>query len=296
MSDVQVTCFGEVLWDIFPTHKVIGGAPLNVALRLQSLGVSVAMISSVGDDEIGNDVVEYLRQNSMELSYIQKDSNHPTGQVIVTLNENGSASYRIHKPVAWDTILLNKVNVELVSNSEVFVFGSLVCRESTSKETLFNLIEHANYKVFDANLRPPDYTMKLVNKLMQKADFIKMNDEEIDEICAELGHEKTSLEDQIAFIANDTDTKTICITKGSDGAVLYQNNTFYYNEGYKVVVEDTVGAGDSFLATLITKLLLQSWTPQKSIDYACAVGSLVASKKGANATIAPFEIEEMLNA
>lgn len=295
MSDIQVTCFGEVLWDIFPTHKVIGGAPLNVALRFQSLGVDVAMISSVGDDQNGHGILKYLKDNSLESSYIQKDTDHPTGNVIVTLDENGSASYEIFKPVAWDNILLNTANIKLVSNSGVFVFGSLVCRESVSRKTLFKLIEQANYKVFDVNLRPPDYTMKIVLELMKKADFIKMNDEEIDEICEALGHEKIALEDQIAFIAKETNTKTICVTKGGEGAVLYQNNKFYYNHGYEVVVEDTVGAGDSFLATLITKLLLEKHDPQNAIDFACAVGSLVASKKGANASISALEIEKIMN-
>ncbi len=294
MNKPQVTCFGEILWDIFPTHKVIGGAPLNVALRLQSLGVDVTMISSLGEDGNGKKALNYIAENGLNIDYVQLDEHLETGHVIVTLDDKGSASYEIFKPVAWDNIQLTKSNLELVSNSAVFVFGSLVCRENNSKETLLKLIEKANYKVFDVNLRKPDYTVDLILQLMKKADFIKMNDEEIDEVCETLGKTFSSIEEQIEFISKETNTNTICVTKGGDGAVLFQDDKFYNNDGYKVVVEDTVGAGDSFLASLITKLLVEKMEPQMSIDFACAVGSLVASKKGANSKINSEEIEGLL--
>ena len=294
MSKVQVTCFGEVLWDVFSTHKVIGGAPLNVALRLQSFGVEATMISSVGDDENGKKALDYINENALDNRFIQQDKKFETGHVIVSLDTKGSASYKIFKPVAWDNIQVNKENLELASNSEIFVFGSLACRENTSKETLLKLIEKVNYKVFDVNLRPPDYTIDLILQLMEKADFIKMNDEELTEICASLNCNASTIEKQIQFISNKTNTNSICVTKGGDGAVLFQNNKLYNNKGYKVIVEDTVGAGDSFLASLITKLLVEKREPQESINFACAVGSLVASKKGANSKIASKEIHKFL--
>ena len=295
MSKVQVICFGEVLWDVFPTHRVIGGAPLNVALRLKSLGVEVVMISSIGDDENGRKALDYINENGLNAKFIQQDKKLETGHVIVSLDDKGSASYEIFKPVAWDNIQVNEENLRFVSTSDVFVFGSLVCREKVSKESLFQLIEKANYKVFDVNLRSPDYTMNLVVELMKKADFIKMNDEELDEICISLGCNVSTIEEQLQFISKETNTDTICVTKGGDGAVLYQNGKLYKNKGFKVLVEDTVGAGDSFLASLITKLLIENKTPQESIDFACAVGSLVASKKGANSKIASEEIQQLLN-
>jgi len=295
MSKVQVTCFGEVLWDVFPTHKVIGGAPLNVALRLKSLGIDVAMISSIGNDDNGKKAIEYLQENNLNASYVQTDAALKTGHVIVSLDKNGSASYQIYKPVAWDNIQVNQDNLTLVSNSKVFVFGSLACRDAKSKESLFKFIDKANFKVFDINLRPPDYTIELIVKLMKKADFIKMNDEELDEICTNLSCNASTIEAQIQYISKETNTDIICVTKGGDGAVLFQNRKFYNNLGYKVIVEDTVGAGDSFLASLITKLLIEKKEPQKSIDFACAVGSLVASKKGANSKITSEEISLLLN-
>ncbi len=294
MSKVQVACFGEVLWDVFPTRKVIGGAPLNVALRLQSLGVDVAVISRIGDDDNGDKALNYFIDNEIIGSFVQKDKVLETGHVIVTLDDKGSASYEVSKPVAWDNIQVNQANLELVSNSQVFVFGSLACRENATKETLLKLIEKANYKIFDVNLRPPDYTVSLIIQLAQKADFIKMNDEELVQICTDIGSYAPTIEEQIQFISKETNTNTLCITKGSDGAVLFQNDKFYKNKGYKVIVEDTVGAGDSFLASLITKLLLENEEPQAAIDFACAVGSLVASKKGANPKITSEEIKVVL--
>lgn len=294
MNNVQVTCFGEVLWDVFPTHKVIGGAPLNVALRLRSFGVEVAVISRIGEDENGKKAIDYFEENNMDTSFVQRDSNLDTGHVIVSLDNTGSASYEIFKPVAWDNIQFNKENMALVAKSDLLVFGSLACRESNSRNTLFKLLENANYKVFDVNLRKPDYTLELIHLLMNKADFIKMNDEELDDICSAFNCKATNIEEQIQCISRETNTNTICVTKGGDGAVLYINNVFYNNNGFKVVVEDTVGAGDSFLASLISKLLLEKLDPQKALDYACAVGSLVASKKGANSKISNLEITELL--
>ena len=295
MNNPQVTCYGEILWDVFPTHKVIGGAPLNVTLRLKSLGIDVVMISSIGNDENGKKALDYIKENGLNSQFIQQDNLLETGHVIVSLDEKGSASYKIFKPVAWDNIQVNKENLELVSNSNIFVFGSLACRENNSKESLFKLIEKANYTVFDVNLRPPDYTIDLIVELMNKADFIKMNDEELDEICINLNSYVSTMEEKIQFISKATNTKTICVTKGGDGAVLFQNEKFYYNKGYKVIVEDTVGAGDSFLASLITKLLLEKKEPQDAIDFASVVGSLVASKKGGNSKISSKEIQQLLN-
>lgn len=295
MNNSQVVCFGEVLWDVFPTHKVIGGAPLNVALRLQSLTVNATMISSVGDDENGIKALDYINDNGLESQFIQKDESLDTGHVIVSLDDKGSASYEIFKPVAWDNIKITKDTLELVSNSQIFVFGSLASRAPVSKNTLLQCLENANYKVFDVNLRKPDYTIKGVLELMHKADFIKMNDDELTEICIDLNCNVSSIEAQIQYISKTTNTQTICITKGGDGAILFQNGEFYKNKGYKVIVEDTVGAGDSFLASLITKLLIEDKNPQVAIDFACAVGALVASKRGANSKITLKDIQCLLN-
>lgn len=144
--------------------------------------------------------------------------------------------------------------IELVMNSDVFVFGSLVCRDEISKSTLKALLEHASYKVFDVNLRVPYYTNKLLIDLMMQSDFIKFNDDELFEIAEHLGSKYNSMGQTVEFVAKKTNTNIICVTKGAYRAVLYKNEIFYYNSGYGIKVLDMVGSGDSFLASVIYKL------------------------------------------
>ena len=290
---LSAVCYGEVLWDIFPTHKKIGGAPLNVALRMNSMGVKTNMISRVGVDENGEGILSYLNDHEISTDLIQVTNEYKTGAVHVMINEKGNASYDIAYPSAWDKIEKTERTFELITEADVFVFGSLACRDEVSRETLFSLLDKAQYKVLDANLRAPYYTTEVINSLMLKADFIKLNDEELREISRELDSPYNSFEQNIKFIAEKTNTKQLCVTKGEFGAVLYYNGKFYYNSGYFVKVVDTVGAGDSFLASLLLRLL-RGKSPQKALNYACAVGALVAGQEGANPKISEKEIKKFM--
>ena len=290
----NIICFGEVLFDVFPTHKKIGGAPLNVALRLASLGINAQIISRVGNDEIGKELLAFIKKNGVDTDTIQIDENLSTGQVIVQLNEKGSASYTINYPVAWDKIICIPEDEIMVKKADALVFGSLVCRDSVSQESLLEIINYAKYAVFDVNLRAPFYTKEILINLMMQSDFIKFNDDELYEISAFMNSPYHSLEQNILFIAEQTNTKHICVTKGSHGAVLYYNEKMYYNSGYKIDVVDTVGSGDSFLAGLLSELLINS-DPQKAIDFACALGAIVAKNEGANPKISSKEINAFMN-
>ncbi|MCF7561884.1 carbohydrate kinase [Sabulilitoribacter multivorans] len=290
----KVVCFGEVLWDVFPSHKKIGGAPLNVALRIQSFNHDVAIISSVGDDKLGKSLIDYVLQNGVNTEHIQKAQKFNTGEVKVKLNTKGSASYDINFPRAWDYINILDKNIDLVKASDAFVYGSLVARNDVSKQTLFELLNHARYKIFDLNLRPPHYTKDLLIHLMNNADFIKFNDDELYEVSGYLDSKYRSMEQNIKYISQKTNTKHICVTKGNHGAVLLYNDTFYYNSGYLINVVDTVGAGDSFLGSLISQLL-NKVNPQQAIDFACAVGAMVAQSEGANPKILRSKVETFMN-
>lgn len=290
---MSAVCFGEVLWDVFPSHKKIGGAPLNVALRMKALGVDSNIISRVGSDEDGAEILSYINNQNVSSDSIQVGEDYKTGVVNVMVNEKGNASYDILYPSSWDKITLTKEMIEKVSESDVFIFGSLICRDEISRSTLYALLDKAKYKVFDANLRAPYYTTEVLLELMSKADFIKLNDEELWEISRKLESPYNSFEQNIKFIAEKTNTKQVCVTKGAFGAVLYCNDKFYYNSGYFIKVVDTVGAGDSFLATLIVRLL-KGKSPQKSLNYACAVGALVAGQEGANPKISDAEIKKYM--
>lgn len=293
-SNLNVVCFGEVLFDVFPTHTKIGGAPLNVALRLASLGVNAQIISRIGQDELGVELQNFIQENGVSTSTIQIDETHKTGEVIVKLDAKGSASYTINYPVAWDNIELSPEAIQAVENSDAFVYGSLVCRDPASYNTLSALLKLAKFKIFDVNLRAPFYKKEVLLDLMMQSDFIKFNDDELYEICEFLDSPFRSLEQNILFIAEFTNTKQICVTKGSHGAVLYTNEKRYYNSGYKIKVVDTVGAGDSFLAGLINNLL-SGKDPQTAIDFACALGALVAETEGANQKITDSEIAAFIN-
>ena len=285
--------FGEVLFDVFLEHKKIGGAPLNVASRLNSLGGDIAIISAIGNDANGKLLVDYLDNSSINIDTVQLNNSYPTGIVNVILNEKGNASYDINYPAAWDKIETTNKNIELVKNADFLVYGSLSSRDLVSKNTLTALLEVAKYKIFDVNLRSPHYAKKTVFDLLHTADFIKFNDDELNEICEDLDSNRKSLEQNIKFIAKETNTATVCVTLGSHGAILYSNDIFYYNCGFKVHVVDTVGSGDSFLASLII-MLLSGEDPQYALNHSCAVGAIVAQSEGANPVILQSEIDEFL--
>ena len=289
----RVVSFGEILWDKLPSGKVPGGAPLNFAYRLNSFQNSLSIISKVGDDSLGKGLTEFLNKNGIDTEHIQISKTYKTGEVNVSIDKNGIADYDILNPVAWDNISLNLKNIELTKNSSVFVFGSLICRNMTSRRTLKELLKIAPFKLFDINLRSPYYNMNLIEELMLSSDFIKFNYEEIEEISTIYINKNATLENMIETISEKTKTKNICVTMGEKGACYYTNNSFYYQDGFKINVSDTVGAGDSFLATLVEGILNKT-KPQEILKKACAVAALVASKEGATPTVSKTEINDLL--
>ena len=289
-----VICFGEVLFDVFPSYKKIGGAPLNVALRLASLGINAQIISKIGNDALGNELLSFIQANHVSTDTIQIDDILTTGEVLVQLDEQGSASYTINYPVAWDDIKATTTAINALKNADALVFGSLACRDERSYKSLQELLKKASYKIFDVNLRAPFYSQALLINLMQQSDFIKFNDDELYEISGYLNSPFQSLEENIVFIAGQTHTQSICVTKGRLGAVLYYNEQLYFNSGYKVNVADTVGAGDSFLAGLLSQLLVNE-QPQKALDFACALAAIVASHEGANPLISTDSIIKLMH-
>ena len=294
-KDLKFVSYGEVLFDVFKNAKKIGGAPLNLALRIKSFGFPVSMISAVGNDEDGNTLIDYIKDHGIDSSGIIVKNDYDTGVVTVALSESGSATYTIEHPSAWDKIETNNTLKNIVSSSNVFLYGSLACRDEVSRTTLYSLLENNKcYKVFDVNLRAPHYKIDVLKNLMNHADFIKFNDEELLEISAELGSVSKSIEENIHFISQYTNTDSICVTKGKHGAVLLWKGALYHNAGFLITVVDTVGAGDSFLASLIAQLL-SNGNPQKAIDFASAVGSIVAGHEGANPEIKEEDIYYFLN-
>ena len=288
MNSNKIICFGEILWDIFPAGKMLGGAPFNVAASIHALGGNVQLISRVGKDSLGNEIIENIKAKGLSIKFIQSDNFHSTGRVLVALDKNGIAKYEIAQDAAWDFIEPTPTIINAVSEANAFIFGSLVSR-SASKETLDILLNLSKFNVFDLNLRPPFYTLETLTQLMIKTNMLKFNDDELYEIANALGSPYHSLDQHIVYLVAKTNTPIICVTKGMHGAVLYHHGDWFYNSGYRVEVKDTVGAGDSFLATLVLGLL-QDNSLQSTLNDACGMGALVASSNGANPSIT---IEEL---
>ena len=289
----KVVCFGEVLFDCFPSEKKVGGAPLNVGLRLHHFGFDCQMISCIGQDEDGQVLRQFLSQEGLSADYIQINKDYHTGTVSVHLDKNGNASYEIVQPVAWDHISISAENSALVKAADLFVFGSLVARQNPSKQTLFALLESANFSVFDLNLRPPHYNWEILQKLILLSDFIKCNEEELNYLLEQFQIQEINLEQKLRALLNSIDGKGICITLGAEGALLLWKDKLYQQAAFPITVVDTVGAGDSFLATLLHGLLTHQ-DCNKCLLEACAMGALVASKNGANPKISDQDLLDFI--
>lgn len=291
---MKVTSFGEVLWDDFPDGKVLGGAPLNVLVRLRSLGVDGSIISRRGNDADGEELLRQIESKNVGTDLLQTDTEQATSLVKVKLDSKGSASYDIVYPCAWDRIEVQPEALERVAESDAFIYGSLSTRDEVSRATLAQLVERAKFKIFDVNLRPPHYDTDRLLEMMKNADLIKLNDDELHELAKTYGSKYHSLEQNVRFLAELSNTSRMCVTLGNHGAIYYQEGKMYHHSGFRVEVADTVGSGDSFLAGLTYKLLNNA-TPQEAVTFACALGALVASHHGATPEISLQQIESFMN-
>ena len=288
-----ICCFGEVLWDDFPSGRLPGGAPMNVAIGLQNLGLPTVMISRVGQDVLGDEIKSFLQSKNCTTQWIQTEIQHGTGIVKVHASETGENHYEIVQPIAWDFIQCSNETLDLVKNAHAIVFGTLACRDIVSRNTLLELLKVASLKVYDVNFRPPFYDQILVETLLSQADIVKMNDDELKIISSwyyiSLAEEAT----QMTFIKNKFHLKMLIVTRGANGAICLDNTGFHESKGFKVQVQDTVGSGDAFLAGFL-KNHYQGNPPDKALTYACALGAIVATHKGANPNVKEEDIKNKI--
>ncbi len=275
-----VVAIGEILWDVFPEGKQAGGSSMNVALHLHKQGIESKFISAIGEDDDGKNLIEFLIHQNFKPDLIQT-SNLPTSTVQVKLDENKQATYTIVEPVAWDAIELTNEAIDAVKNADAFVYCSLTCRKEKSKSTIINLLKHAKLKIFDINLREPFYTIETLKILLAHADILKVNEDELSYLRKELNLSGNNEEQLLKQLSHDFDIQVICLTLGEHGAYVLKDTQLHQHRGYPVKVADTVGAGDSFLATFITSYL-DGFPMDTILDRACKVGAFVASKHGAN--------------
>jgi len=278
-SKFNVVTFGEVLWDILPSGTVPGGAPMNVAFHLRQLGQNSTIITRIGNDEIGLSLKKYFSDLGVDTHYFQVDNQYETGKVFAKLLPGNEVNYDIVSPSAWDFILCDEQLIDLVKQSDYFIYGSLASRSAMSKKTLFQLLENASVKILDLNLRKPHYDKQILEELIQRATILKLNESELELITGWFSN-YSGIEERVKVIADKFGIEHIVVTLGGDGAYMWMNNQSWWHKGYKVKVEDTIGSGDAFLAGLIHQIIKKA-APNDMLDFACKIGAFVATQKGA---------------
>jgi len=284
--NIKGVCFGEVLWDNLPTGRKLGGAPLNVAYHLNKLGIHTDMLTRVGHDTDGEDIITLCAELAIPLTLFQKDSKYPTSTVEVHIDENKDVRYEIVFPVAWDYISIGEEEMKAVSKADFFVFGSLSTRNNVSYQTLQTLIQVANYKVLDVNLRAPHYTKERIFELLHYADLVKMNEEELGFVAMWLGLPNTDTDATKAEVVMTTfGVNELIVTYGAKGAIYHSwlGKFSYHFPALKVEVKDTIGSGDSFLAAFLSQRCRQDKqaTPEEMLEFATTLSAFVTQSTGA---------------
>jgi len=281
MANRKVLVFGEILFDIIEGKEHIGGAPFNFAYYLKTLGIDVIFVSAIGNDKRGEKAIELAKKIGIDTSFINI-VDIPTGIVDVYI-EDGKPSFNIRYPAAWDYIKVSSEMVERIKeeNPEYFYFGSLSLRSECSFDT-FNLLLSVlkkTVKFCDINLRKPFYNKEILSFLLKKADILKLNDEEIEEM-SEILKIKGDMETKMVKIGEIYGIRYIYTTMGEKGAYLLSDRKFYFAPAKKIKVVDTVGAGDAFAAGLV-KGFMDNLSPEEILSLANHLGGKAASTRGA---------------
>ncbi len=284
-----VLCYGEVLWDILPTGRVLGGAPLNFAFRVSGFeSVAASLVSRVGEDDLGRDARELIARWHRLDCHIQTDLEHSTGSVPVTLSSSGIPNFHILPNVAYDYIQPSDEVMELAARAGCIYFGSLIQRAPRSKATLELLLAHSNPKVvkfLDINLRKDCYTEETVRSSLGHADILKLSDEEVPVVCRLLGIDRL---EPMSFCEKALDMfslRSCVVTCGGAGSMAASaNGEIAVSPGFRVNVVDTIGSGDAYSAAFVHRYLCG-----RSLAECCRagniLGALVAGTAGATAPI-----------
>lgn len=292
-NDLFAIGIGEILWDLLPEGKMLGGAPTNFAFHASQMNVNAAIISAVGKDPLGDEILQIIKGKSL-ISLIQVN-NKPTGTVSVTLDKAGIPAYIIHENVAWDYVETTGTGLEYAKKAKAICFGSLAQRSHTTKNTIQNILKTASpeaIKVFDINIRQNFYNFELIDKSLQLANILKINEEELNLLAQmlDLRGEEIELTKKIMDIYQ---LNSLALTKGNQGSWLFsqQNSSFIPTPDVKVA--DTVGAGDSFTAAMVAGFL--HGLPFEEVhQLAVDVSAYVCTKGGATPVLPKNLISRLL--
>jgi fructokinase len=277
-------CFGEILWDFLPAGRFPGGAPFNVAYHLHRHGADVQVVSAVGRDLLGDELRQRLQDWGLPTADIARHPDLPTGRVRATVSAGGDASYDIVTGVAWDRITLTTDLLNRARHARGLIYGSLAQRSAHNQAVLAQLLAALPakaWRIFDVNLRPPHDDLALVRRLATKATLLKLNAAEAARLVANQPESPGREEADARALASQTGCSIVCITAGARGAGLLRADRWHWEPGCPVTVADTVGAGDAFLAALVSSLMAGNHPDAASLARACRLGEWVASRPGA---------------
>ena len=247
---------GEILWDMLPAGRQLGGAPANFAYHAKALGADAAVVSRVGDDEPGREILDRLDALGLNRAHVTTDRTHPTGRVDVRLDAAGVPTYVIHAPAAWDFIPPDAALLDLAARADAVCYGSLALRAERSAATITAFVEATRgLRVFDVNLRPPFVDGAVVARLLPASNVLKLNDAELPRVADMLGI-PTDAGAAAEALFERFPLRVIALTRGGAGSVLFsRDGRVADHPGFPTIVADTVGAGDAFTAALVTGLL-----------------------------------------
>jgi fructokinase len=274
---------GELLWDVFPDSRRPGGAPANVAFHAGQLGGRGTVVSRVGRDPLGDELLAWIASEGLAVEAIQRDPHRPTSTVSVDLSRRDQPRYTIHENVAWDGLEFDETLAQLASRADAICFGSLAQRSPVSRETIQRVIRAAGpgcLIVFDVNLRQHYYDRAGIEASLAAARVVKLNSDEVAVLDQLL---EIGAGDETAFaraVQQRFGPETVCVTRAERGSLLVGRNEAIEAPGVAVQVADAVGAGDAFTAALIVAQL-RGWPLAAQAALANQVGAMVAARHGA---------------
>lgn len=278
----KIAGIGELLWDVLPQGKQMGGAPCNFAFHALQAGFDAHVISAVGEDQDGREILMVMDQLEVNKSTVQINSAYPTGTVTVELDSAGIPDYIIHENVAWDHINWSEDLGILAGEMDAVCFGSLAQRNQVSGNTIRRFLETTTpecLRVYDINLRQSFYDRETVLRSLELANVLKLNEDELPVLAGYLGYDGSE-EDTLTSLLGDFQLRLIAYTKGSQGSWLMTPDETSHCEVPSVEVADTVGAGDSFTAVLLAGIL-NGLSLKRVHEAATEVAAFVCSRHGA---------------
>jgi fructokinase len=277
----KILAVGEVLWDLLPTGKQLGGAPANFTYHCRSLGARAQLITRIGDDDLGEQVRERFRLLGLPTETVQVDPAWPTGTVSVSLAADGQPRFTIHEQVAWDRITADDAGLAEARAADAVCFGSLAQRSEPARRAIRALVSAARpeaLRVFDVNLRPPFIDRDAIAGSLELADVLKLNDQELPALAA-MFDLPAGVREAMAELAGRFGLSLVALTRGAGGSLLLGDGRWSDNPGRPAEVCDTIGAGDSFTACLVVGLL--AGRPLDAINrHANEVAAFVCSQPG----------------